>query len=56
MKQAFLERSSLEEKEVWNLITLHINDDDKESTEVTSYATKFQAEQARIFFLENEFK
>ena len=54
MKQAFIERGSLEEKEVWNLITLYINDDDKESTEVTSYATKPQAERARLCFLENK--
>ena len=54
MKQAFIERISLEEKEAWNLITLYINDDDKESTEVTSYATKPQAERARLYFLENK--
>ena len=54
MKQAFLERASLEEKEVWNLITLYIDDDDKETTQVIPYATKFQAEQARVFFLESD--
>ena len=54
MKQAFLERASLEEKEVWNLITLYIDDDDKETTQVISYATKSQAEQARVFFLESD--
>ena len=54
MKQAYLERDSLEDMEVWNLITLSVDDDDNESTEVTSYATKFQAERARVSFLENK--
>jgi len=53
MKQAFIEQGSLEGLVVWNLITLFVDDDDKESTEVTSYATKYQAEQARISFLED---
>lgn len=53
MKQAFIERGSIEGREVWNLITLNIDEDDKESTEVTSYATKPQAERAKKAFLEN---
>ena len=54
MRQAFIERGSLEGVEVWNLITLSIDEDGKESTEVIPYATKFQAGQARNAFLENE--
>ena len=56
MKWATIEPDTMEHRTVWNLITLYVGDDGKESTEVTSYATKDQALDAKKAFLEGKFR
>jgi|TARA_R110000851_G_scaffold211740_1_gene364410 hypothetical protein len=56
MKWATIEPDTMEHRTVWNLITLYVGDDGKESTEVTSYATKDQALDAKKAFQEGKFR
>ena len=48
---AFVEADVDEIRTVWNLITITVDDDGKEQTEVTSFATKQQAVEAKEAFL-----
>jgi hypothetical protein len=48
---AFIEADVDENRVVWNLITLSVDEDGKEVTEVTSFATKQQAKEAKEAFL-----
>ena len=53
---ASVEPDLMEHRAVWNLITLYVGDEGKESTEVTSYATKEQALDAKKAYLEGKWR
>ena len=50
-RNAFVEADVDENRTVWNLIALFIDDDGNEQTEVTPFATKQQAIEAKEVFL-----
>lgn len=56
MKWASVEPDFMEHKTVWNLITLYVDDDGDESTEVTEYATKDQALDAKNAYLTGKWR
>ena len=56
MKWASVEPDLMEHRAVWNLITLYVDDDGDESTEVTAYATEEQAIEAKHAYLTGKWR
>ena len=51
MRWATVEPDLMEHRAIWNLITLYVDGEGVESTEVTAYATKEQALDAKMAYL-----
>ena len=51
MRWATVEPDLMDHRAIWNLITLYVDGEGVESTEVTAYATKEQALDAKMAYL-----